>query len=227
MISSFSANVLQNKYLTPDVILLSLKIPEDFSFQAGQFITIMIENSGEQKSRSYSILSPPSQKNQLDLCIKIVSDGFASEVFTKTKMGDSFALKGPFGHFIFDQETTNDHVFLGAGTGVAPLYCMIKEHLLNSSKQFTLISGTKTQQDLLFNQDFLDLQKTSKNFTYVPVLSREPWDGQKGHVQDHLPADLQNKTFYICGLKELVLESKELLLSKGVKPENIKFERYT
>ena len=47
-----------------------------------------------------------------------------------------------------------------------------------------------------------------------------------GHAQDHLGKDLQNKTFYICGLKDLVLETKELLLNKGVDSKNIKFERY-
>ena len=48
-----------------------------------------------------------------------------------------------------------------------------------------------------------------------------------GRVQLHLPSDLQHKTFYICGLKEMVLETRELLLSKGVSPDKIKVERYT
>jgi len=36
-----------------------------------------------------------------------------------------------------------------------------------------------------------------------------------------------NKTFYICGLKEMVLETQELLRNKGVSKERIRVERYT
>lgn len=48
-----------------------------------------------------------------------------------------------------------------------------------------------------------------------------------GRVQEHLPANVENKTFYICGLKELVLETKEVLLKKGAALKNVKSERYT
>ena len=226
-IHSFTAKVIKNIQLTPDVIQLSITKPENFEFKAGQFVTIFLTKDEKKIPRSYSILSQPSQKEHLDLCIKIVENGFASTIFKETKINDEFYVKGPFGHFVFDTQTKNDHVFIGAGTGLVPFYSMIKELLPTTKSKFKLIFGTKTQKDLLFHQEFIELQNKYPHFSYFPTLSREDWDGAKGHVQEHITGDLQNKTFYICGLKELVLETKELLLSREVKPENIKFERYS
>lgn len=225
MVHKINTKVISNKKITPSVVILSFSVPEEFDFKAGQFVTVMVEKDGERKPRSYSILNPPSQKGKLDLCIKIVEDGFASSVFENATEGDEFEIKGPFGHFVYSEDENEEVWMLSAGTGVVPFYSMLKEHLSSSKKKFTLLFGVKRKEDLCFDEEFRGM--VSERFDYKPVLSREDWDGLQGHVQDHLPDNLENKTFYICGLKELVLETKELLTSKGVNPENIKSERYS
>lgn len=228
-ITTFTGTLLKKEYLTEDVILALFKIPKEFTFKAGQFITIRIKNRGQSKLKPYSILNPPSQKGQLDLCIKIIEGGYTSEIFQEMLPGDKFEFKGPFGHFIFDEKSPNkEHFFIGAGTGIVPLYSIIKEHLpQNPEKKFILLFGTKSQKNLLFHEELQQLEKKYAHFSYLPTLSREEWPGRTGHVQKHLPKDLKNKTFYICGLKELVLKTKDLLLSRGVKVKDVKFERYS
>ncbi|HIG93126.1 TPA: hypothetical protein HA234_02925 [Candidatus Woesearchaeota archaeon] len=84
----------------------------------------------------------------------------------------------------------------------------------------------RSKKDLFFYDEFRQLQQKYPQLVYLPTLSREQWEGKSGRVQTHLPTDLTGKTFYICGIKEVVLETKEYLLSRGVAPENIKGERY-
>ncbi len=228
VISTFEGKVVKKKKLTDSVILLSMEIPEDFTFKAGQFVSLVIEKDGERKLKSYSILNKPSQKGLLDLCIKIIDGGFASEVFRETKEGDVFEIKGPFGHFVFDEnDSCKERWFLGAGTGVAPLHCMITEFVEKCDEKFVLLFGVRRKEDLFLHDVFLELAAKYDNFEYKPVLSREEWDGLRGHVQDNLPEDLHDKTFYVCGLKELVVETKELLAAKGVSTEAVKSERYS
>lgn len=219
--------VLQKKQqLTPDVLYLSFKIPLDFSFKAGQFVSLSITKDGIKKQKSYSILSSPSKKGYLDLCVKIIERGFASNIFIKSKPGDHFVIKGPFGHFLFDN-SVQEHWFIGAGTGLTPLYSIIQSHLtLHSNHNFSLLIGYKKKEDMLFHRELQLLQQKHKNFTYIPTLSRENWEGKMGRVQQHLGNNLQNKNFYICGLKELVLETKDYLLQQNVPKERIHFERY-
>ncbi len=228
-IHTFHATVLENKKLTDDVILLSLSVPKEFSFKAGQFVTIRVEKGEEFRLKSYSILSPPSQKGKMDLCIKIVEGGFASEILRKIRKGDSFQVKGPFGHFVFEEDDKNKEIWLiGGGTGVAPLYCMLKEHLADfKNKKFVLIFSVREKKDLFLHEEFQEMARKHTHFTYMPTLTREKWNGATGRVQEHLPADGENKTFYICGLKELVLETKEVLVKKGVALKNVKSERYS
>ena len=226
---AFQATVLENKKLTDDVIFLSLSAPKDFNFLAGQFVTVRIENSTEFRLKSYSVLNPPSEKGKIDLCIKIVDGGFASEILRKAQKGHSFQVKGPLGHFVFEEDDKSKEIWLiGGGTGVAPLYSMLKEHLPHhKNKRFVLIFSLKEKKDLFLHQEFQQLAKRYANFTYIPTLTREKWDGATGRVQEHLPANVENKTFYICGLKELVLETKEVLLKKGVALKHVKSERYS
>lgn len=228
-IHSFQATVLGHKKLIDDVIFLSLSAPKEFSFLAGQFITLRVEQGVEFRMKSYSVLNPPSEKGKVDLCIKIVDGGFASEVLKKAKKGDSFQIKGPFGHFVFEEDDKNKEIWLiGSGTGVAPLYSMLKEHLATSkNKKFVLIFSVREKKDLFLDEELTQLEKKYAHFTYIPTLTREKWKGATGRVQEHLPADLENKTFYICGLKELVLETKEALLKKGAALKNVKSERYS
>ncbi len=226
---SFMAKVVSRKELTKDVVILSFSCPEDFTFKSGQFVSIRIPKGDEIKTRSYSILNPPSKRVVIDLCIKIVENGYASEIWQNAKIGDEFNFKGALGHFVFEKEDDHsEYWFLGAGTGVAPLYSMIKEHVgLMPDKKFVLLFGVRYKESLFLHEEFVQLAKEHTNFTYMPTLSREDWEGKSGHVQKHLPDDCKDKTFYICGLKELVEEATDILIAKGADKNAVKSERYS
>ena len=225
MIHTFTSKLKKKEKISKDVYMFSFTKPEDFTFKAGQFIALKISDGEETKSRSYSIFNPPSD-NTLKLCIKIVEDGFASKVFKNMQEGEELEVKGPFGHFTFNENSEKDAVFICSGTGLAPLYSMIKEYLANG-KKFHLIFSNKTRDDLILHDELLELEKDNENFMYTSTLTREEWGGKTGRVQKHLPENLDDKIFYICGLKELVMETKEILINKGVSSDNIKFERYS
>ncbi len=226
-----TATLKKKKMLTSDVMLLSFNAPSSFTFQAGQYILLKIERNGILRHKPYSILSPPSSKT-LELCVKLISGGFASEAFKELASGEEVKFHGPLGHFIFDTSSedaaADDNWLICNGTGITPFYSMLLEHVPQfPGKKFTLIFGVRSAQDLFLHEEMRALEKKHSNFAYIPTLSQENWEGSMGRVQEHLPVELQNKTFYICGLKEMVLETKELLEKKEVRKENIKVERYT
>jgi len=225
---SLNIEVKEKKQITHDVILLSFNVPDEFNFQAGQFVSLVMEKDGLKRPRSYSILNPPTQKGQLDICIKIVQGGFASEIFEKTKVGDKFLMRGPLGHFVFQEDDSEEYWFIASGTGMAPFYSMLKEYLPKLPlKKFSLIISNKKQEDLLFYEELQQMEKDYHNFKCINTLTREEWSGAQGRVQEHLPDNLENKTFYICGVKPLVDGTTEELLRRGVDKKKIKLERYS
>ncbi len=225
MTEKFTGEVISKEFLTDDTIRLTVASPESFSYRPGQFVIFQIKKGKEAKNRAYSILE--GEKKKLHFAIRLLEGGFASEEFRQCRKGSRFELKGPFGQFAFD-EKGEAHWFIASGVGMAPLYCMIKKFLpQHPGKKFVLLFGAKTRQDLLFYDELKEMEEKYPGFSYLPTLSREEWAGRTGRVQKHLPNDLQNKTFYLCGLKEMVKETKDLLIEKGVPPERIHFERYS
>ncbi|MBU0471819.1 MAG: hypothetical protein KKF89_03415 [Nanoarchaeota archaeon] len=225
----FKGTLISKEQLVSDVFLFSFKLDKYFCFKPGEFILVKVDNGVEHKFKAYSVFSPPSQKECLDLCIKIIPDGFASKIFDNAKIGVVFDMRGPFGDLVFDESDGNkNHFFVGVGSGVAPFHCMAKEFVKKyPDKNFKLLFGVKMRDELVFHNFFLQLDKDNDNFEYLPTLTREEWDGRQGRVQHHLGEDFSDTTFYLCGLKEMVLSTKNLLIEKGVEPKNIKYERYS
>lgn len=226
IIKGFQSKVLSKKYLTHDVVLLEFSRPKDFTFSAGQFLNIEIKRLNEKRFRAYSILSPPNQKT-LSVVVKIVEGGFASEKFRDIQKGESLLIKGPFGRFVFNENLIDkEQWFFAGGTGVAPFYGMLKQFVYEYPKtDFNLVFSVKTKKDLFLHDEFIELARKN-NFNYYPTLTREDWKGKKGRVQNHIPQDVTNKVFYLCGLKDLVLDTKKILLEKKVDKNLIMIERY-
>ncbi|MBU0470544.1 MAG: hypothetical protein KKA62_05555 [Nanoarchaeota archaeon] len=228
-IEKFKTEVLEKEQLTKEVFKLVITVPENLFFKPGQFMTFTLEKDSEKKPRSYSIFSSYNDDGKMEFIIKLIAGGFASQIFEEMKKGDHFDIRGPFGHFVFDDENENEEQwFIGSGTGLAPLHSMLKEKVGQfPEKKFVLLLSMKHKEELLFHEELLEMEEKHPNFVYMPTLTREEWEGKSGRVQKYLPEDVKRKTFYICGIKELVLSVKEHLLEKGVKPEDIKFERYS
>ncbi len=224
----FESEVLKLEYMTDDVFFMSITCPETFTFKAGQYVMFRLFRGEMSKLRAYSILNEPSQKGQLDFAIKIVDGGHASECFKEMKAGDTMEVKGPLGHFVFREASdAKKFVFIGTGTGVAPFYSMVKEWAEKMpDREFHLIFGVRNQAGLFLHDKFHDWAETHKNFCYTPTLTREEWEGKTGRVQTHLTGGLADTDFYICGLKEMVLDVKKHLEEQGVPAERIFFERY-
>ncbi|MEN8907470.1 MAG: hypothetical protein ABF289_16060, partial [Clostridiales bacterium] len=90
-----------------------------------------------------------------------------------------------------------------------------------------LIWGVNTKSDIIFHQEFLDMQKNMANFNFIPVVFRDnSYDGEKGRIDNkklnkiftNSSIDLSETGFYICGpsiMLKLVLTSlKSLNVSK-------------
>ncbi len=228
-IHNFTANIVTKEYLTEEIMRITFSHPPIFSFKAGQFIQINFGTKEEPIYKAYSILNPPSHNSMIEIVVKLLDKGIASEKFKTCYPGDMYEIRGPLGAFTFQEEDQNQNIVMICGsTGVAPFYSMLREFLPKyPNKQFTLLFGMRTQASLFLKDKFEMMQRKYLNFKFEPVLSREDWTGKKGYVHDNLPEDILNTTFYICGFKDLVLETEEKLLKKGVSKENIKKERYS
>lgn len=205
-----------------------------FDFMPGQFVTLdlPIHEKKNKRLRSYSISSAPNNTNRFELLISLVEDGLGTPyLFNHIKPGYTIQYRGPVGVFILPSFIESDLFLICTGTGIAPFRSMV--HSLFEKKatiqNIYLIVGTRTQKDLLYHQELLALQNTMKNFHYIPVLSREQWEGESGYVHKvYQPLVRQNHKaqFMLCGWKNMIDDARKILESEGFDKKQIHFELY-
>lgn len=214
-----TAKLVNVTQLCADTRSFTLELSQPFLFSPGQFIML---NLPQGIRRAYSICSAPDG-NRLELCVNKV--GKASSYLFSLSLGAKLDIDGPYGKFVL-RDTKNDVLFVATGTGIAPIRSILTSMLRSGKKQkITLIFGEKTFSDLIFYDEFKSFEQAYKNFTYVPILSREASDAKMGHVQDYVKAFAKTSLdVYVCGVKPMVDDVLAILMSEGVK--NIYTERF-
>ncbi|MEC8220859.1 MAG: FAD-dependent oxidoreductase [Nanoarchaeota archaeon] len=236
------AIISQIKELTPDVKHFELTLKDEMEFKAGQFINLAFEEEGTLVRKPYSIASHPHDPKKIELCIKLVPNGKLTPHLWKKEEGFEVEVMGPLGLFNLDKvkaieetdELTSELkpqlLFIGTGTGIAPLRSMIKELIANEEDyQMTLLFGVRHEGHHCYEDEFKNLEILSPNFKYIPIVSRptETWEGRIGHVQNNLDSiQADNTQVYICGLPLMVEETTQKLLEKGFTKEQIHAEKY-
>lgn len=219
---------------SPGVKRFFLQYPDEvkLDFTAGQFVMCDLPIESKYTNRSYSIASAPSDDNILELIIVINPDGLGTpHLFNNVKEGDTIQTSMPIGKFRLDEDLNRPVCFICTGTGIAPFRSMILD-IINKNKSFEEISvifGVRTQNDILYRKEFETLNQSLPNFNFIPVLSREKWNGRNGYVHDvykEIFTQKGNYLFYLCGWASMLKEARENLSEIVHHKKQIRFESY-
>jgi ferredoxin-NADP reductase len=229
-----TATLKTKQQFTDDVIELVFETPQPFNFQAGQFVTYKIADKMPPCFRAYSISTAPVKDgNTVATCLKVIPGGRGSNWLNTLKVGDKVEFMGPSGKLIFQTTPEKSVIFIATGTGITPMKSLIEDELNKGNKQkMHLLFGLRYIKDVFYKEHFEELAKKYPNFTVEYTLSRpenDSWTGSKGRVTEILEKttiDPKNTEFYMCGLKDMILEVTNLLKSKGMEEKDIHDEKY-
>lgn len=140
----------------------------------------------------------------------------------------------PLGHFVLS-EGLRDRVFIGTGTGFAPLYfqlCALAEH--RDDSHLTLVYGVRNPEDQFYLEELTALRSLLPNLHIIPyvsqgIASESIFVGTRpGRVTQYLAQESidSTKEYYLCGSPAMVKEVREILALAGVSIQNIKFEQF-
>ncbi len=205
---------------------------KSMEFIPGQFAAVLCPKERKIIRRAYSIASPPSQKQHLDLIIKLVQGGVVTNWFWTLKTGDRFRVHGPLGKFILPERIDFEIVFVATGTGIAPFRSMIHQMLRDGFQgKMDLLFGTRYENMIPYHAEWLELSRKHPNLRYLPTISRPSpeWKGEAGYVQTKIEKFFPNpdgKRVYICGLNEMIQGVQEACQKRGYRKEQISCEKY-
>lgn len=245
MIPKFHAlRVADVRQETDDTISVAFEIPgelqPEFSYHAGQYVTLRAEIGGEEVRRSYSICRAPHE-NELRVAIKKIEAGVFSHWATENlHEGSELEVMNPMGQFRIhtDQSAEKTYVLFAAGSGITPIIAIAKAILAQEiNSNVTLVYGNRGFASIIFREELEGLKNMYMDrLRVIHVLSRENLGNplQKGRI-DGQKIDAINRALfsgqqvdgvYVCGPEPMIQAVKERMHAFGVDEKNIHFELF-
>lgn len=240
VIKRLPARIEKTQVLSHDVMALYLRLPaaEPFSFEAGQYIDIMLPGG---RRRSFSIASPPHDSRLLELHVRRVPGGeFTDRLFHEDTRSALLSIEGPLGQFIYRGAQppggaagdAAPMLLIGGGTGIAPLISILRHIIENSiERDITLYWGVRSERDLYAHATLQGLQGRTARMRYVPVLS-EPspaWAGSSGWVHAAALKDIENLEeyeVYAAGPPAMIAAVQGEFAARGADPSRLYFDSF-
>ena len=158
--------------LNATVLRVRLQTKEPLSYHPGQFVGLF---RADGLARSYSLASLPHE-NELELHVRKIPGGAMSEwLHTAARVQTPVSLQGPSGNCFYTTGSAEQSLVLaGAGTGLAPLYGIARDALLQGhTGPVWLFHGALTPDGLYLTHELCALEQTYPNFHYIRSVLRD------------------------------------------------------
>jgi NAD(P)H-flavin reductase len=167
------APLLHKSMLNEKVIKLQFQV--NFEYEAGQYIYLTRKFDG--LTRRYSIGSVRQlDGNIIELNARHVMRGEMTTWLKSLEENsqEEFLISGPKGSSTFkhDIDINTPILMVGVGTGMTPLYAVLREALLvhGHTGHIHMVHSNTMMEHAYYIPQLLELEKTFSNFTYYPCV---------------------------------------------------------
>ncbi|HKK76349.1 MAG TPA: ferredoxin--NADP reductase [Saprospiraceae bacterium] len=256
----YSLSVADVQRETPNAVTVHFTVPknlkEEFSYKAGQYLTLRFSVDGEEMRRAYSMSSSPLE-NHLAVTVKEVDGGKVSPMINRhLKAGDQVDVMPPEGRFtvVLDGDKRRSFYFFGAGSGITPLMSLIKTILEEEPQSSVfLLYGNHDEENIIFKDHLEKLEKRYEGQLKVKHTLSQPkreatkgigglfkkgkmsWSGEVGRIDQkavqQFLAGHPNRTketfYFVCGPTGMMQTVERSLLDQEIPKKSIKMEYFT
>ena len=191
--------------LSPGIFLIGFR--RTFDFMAGQVIGISMKENDAR--RLYSICSG-EQEDDIKILYKVIEEGYLTPQLSDLESGDTIWITLAGGEFTAEQGPA---VWIASGTGIAPYYSMLRSGL---GENKILLHGNRYLEQFHFFDEFQEILGQD----YIRCCSGESGDGvYHGRVTAYLEEQHElnpGLKYYLCGSADMVVETRDILIRKGV-----------
>ncbi len=191
------------------------KEKEFYQYKAGQYLTLKVAVNGKTYHRCFSLSSSPNIDDFLRITVKLKGE-VSHYFYNDAKAGDVVESLLPVGDFTFTPNPLQEthYVMVAGGSGITPLYSMIRQMLQFEPKsKVTLLFANRSEENITFHKELRQLAEQYPQFEYRDFIS-----GKKRISADDLHFS-PSSSYYICGpdsLKERMVSAlKDLKIPKS------------
>ena len=154
-------------------------------------------------TRPYTVIPQSEENCCFKIVIKLYDGGLMSEYFRKLNIGDITYWRGPYGDFTYEPNTFSNVLMLCMGTGIVPMYAVIKK-ILDNENDFScmqLLYGVRNGSDIIFRDELCHFA-SYWNFKFTYYVSEAEIHTIKKKYCETLIQGRINKTTINDKLKE-------------------------
>lgn len=224
--------LLDKQSETADVTSFIFEKPENFAFQAGQFLRWLLPhpNPDDRGTQRFFTISAAPNEPFLMITTRFAKESSSfKKALENLQIGDFIQAEGPNGDFTYP-ENNPPAIFIAGGIGITPFRSILKNSDQGGTNPpITLIYANRNSQ-IVFKKLFDDIQLKNSAFRKIYVLDQvEPgWTGPVGKIdakfiQSYIPNYQDtNLIYYVSGPKLMVQGVSDMLTKLGINPEKIK-----
>lgn len=216
-----SARVKAVTPLSHDMMLLHLQTPRThrLRFLAGQSVTLGHADAG---SGEFPVASCPCNDRDLQFHIQRGLGGaFGEKVWNGLKAGETITVYGPWGDYLFDEESQNGLMFIAFDRGFAPIKSLLEHGMARESAEDLALVWAATTEDGHYMANLCRAWGDAlENFHYLPVSvasSPTETDAAEKVVESILQSfpKARQLDLYLAGPESHVAPAREKLLAAG------------
>jgi ferredoxin-NADP reductase len=237
---TFEIEIASFETLTPSVksFVFTRIDGRPLAHEPGQWVNFILPTPQGEIRRAYSIASAPDCTPSFEIAVTKVIGGPGSGYLCGLGVGARLRAIGPQGFFTRAPLDPSPTLFVGTGTGVAPLRAMMRAAVAAAATTpLWLLLGVRHTIDLLYRSEFEALARSHEHVRVFFTLSQgeADWSGRRGYVQEHIRElwgsliDLNRGEphVYVCGLERMITAVRQLVRKDmGVPRERVHSERY-
>ena len=237
-VKEYKGRISLMKELTYDIKEVNIELiePAEISQRPGQYVQILAQGPDGPVFRAYSISSPTYAKDRVQLIVRLVPGGIASTYIHNLKEGDEVTFTGPYGEFKLIEDPDTDIICVGGGAGMAPMANIIYSIYDRwPERSCHLYFGCRGTRDVFYLDEFKALSEKHPNFKVFyalsdPLTDEESWSGDAGFIHLSVDKRIENvhkrRQAFMCGPPPMIDAVTEVLKTKGIKDEDIFYDKF-
>ena len=226
----YDGTVTEAELVSRDIrrVRIALNAPATLRHLPGAYVLLDIPRAAT--ARSYSVATPPSSENAIEINVKLVPGGIGSGYVHNTlKPGDALTFTAPYGGYAQCADA-NPLICVAGGSGISPVISILR-HIreTGAARKIVCCFGAKTSADLPYLAELREYERTLPDFKFVPVVETPaPGENYETGLITAALSGLCHAGFsaYLCGGPGMVAASADVLRSCGIPGEKIFFDKF-
>jgi glycine betaine catabolism B len=226
------ANLVSRLQLTDSIASFSFRPEREFSFTAGQYISLTLTDhveAGQPAERWFTISSSPDEE-VITITTRVGNAAHTpfKRALYKLQAGAEVDISEPMGAFVLPKLHQTPLVFVAGGIGITPFNSIFNWlHHTGETRDIRMLYSVKNEDDIIMQDTF---NKVGQHVTLVVSEPSAAWGGERGELTAEMIIGIEKPShetlIFISGPEPFVQKLQADLESLGISNQQIVIDEF-